>query len=483
MLALQFGLVSGVDWGQRIIAGFLLGVALLTFYTLALGAGIEHQKTMTELQTAQRFLIRQRRSSETVVESENFRLLNQAQSLLTPKLDAIHRLLEEKGAISASILELKSLISNTVRPLSQELSTYAQKLSNRPDPLKVSAIPIRILSPRVELKNSVKLLMIILFTLPSQFIITAMIDGSATAFMALPSFLLGFIILYLLRLLIPINLVLSRGLAIMALAGIGVLTGLPSYFYLVATSSNESAVFLFSMIVFAPACGVTGFAVAGALDRDRLAAESKLIQENAAIDFESSVFDQRVWLARRRWSFVIYGTVQAALTAALTRLSTKTQITSVELALQDLERAQNSLRSTPTSDVDLSVAMLELADTWRGICEVTTYFHDSALTGLEQSANARVCFNEIAKEVVSNAVRHGQAKQVTIETRISGKGILSLKASNNGALLPENFEQGVGSQMLDELCIDWSLRNNRLRGTVVFEATLPITASQAIRQG
>ena len=65
------------------------------------------------------------------------------------------------------------------------------------------------------------------------------------------------------------------------------------------------------------------------------------------------------------------------------------------------------------------------------------------------------CINEIVKECVSNAIRHGQASKVTVTFFDSQDGSISISVTNNGDG-PISTEQGVGSQMLDEITMSWS---------------------------
>jgi two-component sensor histidine kinase len=65
------------------------------------------------------------------------------------------------------------------------------------------------------------------------------------------------------------------------------------------------------------------------------------------------------------------------------------------------------------------------------------------------------CINEIVKECVSNAIRHGQASKVTVSLFDSQDGSISILVANNGDANLSSA-QGVGSQMLDEVTMSWS---------------------------
>jgi two-component sensor histidine kinase len=219
-----------------------------------------------------------------------------------------------------------------------------------------------------------------------------------------------------------------------------------------------------------------GFAYSKSYQIDRLEAVRQMTRDNNLLAREVALFDQQMWIARRNWSFVVHGTVQAALTAAITRLGTDAEPEQfqVDLALSDLERAANALSQTPEIEVDLSKALQNISSTWDGICQVKINITERATRALDRNSDARICVNEICKEAVSNAVRHGEAKRVDIEIDRSGDEILFITASNNGRPIEKSAVPGVGSKMFDELTVEWSLETYRGAAQTVLEAQVPL---------
>lgn len=219
-----------------------------------------------------------------------------------------------------------------------------------------------------------------------------------------------------------------------------------------------------------------GFAYSKSVDLDRIEAVVQVTRENNTLAREAALFEQQMWIARRNWSFVVHGTVQAALTAAITRLSSAEPLEQyqIDLVRQDLARAADALSKTPETEVDLPVALGNLQTTWKGICEIKFEISERANRSLQRDANARMCVNEICKEAVSNAVRHGEAKAMTIAIDRSADELLIIDASNTGRPVAANIRQGVGSAMLDDLTVQWSLTNNRALGRTVLQAKLPL---------
>ena len=75
---------------------------------------------------------------------------------------------------------------------------------------------------------------------------------------------------------------------------------------------------------------------------------------------------------------------------------------------------------------------------------------------------------QICKEAISNAVRHGDAKNAKITIDRELDDILELEVSNDGTPRPNEIKQGLGTGMIEDLSLSWSLasENNRTRLSV-----------------
>jgi signal transduction histidine kinase len=219
-----------------------------------------------------------------------------------------------------------------------------------------------------------------------------------------------------------------------------------------------------------------GFAYSRSYQIDRIEAVNQMTRDNESLAREVALFEQQMWIARRNWSFVVHGTVQAALTAAITRLSADENLEQyqIDMALQDIARASAALEKTPEIEIDLVEALPNLVATWSGICEVKFNITDRANRALVRDANARMCVNEICKEAVSNAVRHGDATAVEVSIDRSSDELLIIEASDNGRGIGKSAVSGVGSRMLDDLTVRWSLTRNRAIAKTVLQAWLPL---------
>jgi two-component sensor histidine kinase len=218
------------------------------------------------------------------------------------------------------------------------------------------------------------------------------------------------------------------------------------------------------------------FALNAARQRKRAEIEAKISIDLLEIAKQNSFFAQRVWVFRRRWLLVLHGTVQSALTAAVNRLSKAKEVDefTIQMVNQDLLRATSAIESDQATSVNLEENLKELRDVWSGICSVELKLSERAKRALTRNSDTAFCVNEIAKEAISNAVRHGSAKSAVIDIDRLEDDLLKVEITNNGIPLRSQEKPGIGSEMLDEICLNWNIQNDGKKVRLV--ANLPVRA-------
>ena len=101
---------------------------------------------------------------------------------------------------------------------------------------------------------------------------------------------------------------------------------------------------------------------------------------------------------------------------------------------------------------------------------------------ISRSPRMSMCLNEILKEAVSNAVRHGDAERAWVEvSRIGEKdaAVVEVQVTNDGRIPVTGERRGLGSKLLDELTLDWSLNSEPETGRTILAARLPFSGVQA----
>ena len=475
-LAINLGLLDDPLWAFRVFGGFTLGAGIFLFAGLALGARTEHTAAMAQLTQVQSTLMALRNSSKARLKEANEGLARSTRELLLPKLEQLLELVRDKGDVGSAVANLRELIQNDVRPLSNELSNTAVALADVSVDLTEAPRRYRMFRPQVELRGLIR---------PNAAALSNGLGALLLAYAILdaprcnPVFYLSFLswgLVWLAKLLIPAGLKVSRGMAIWSLFVIGTAMFVP--LYLVELREVESPAEPWLLLIMWPGSlvSIAAFAFSESLDRDRVAVRAALNAENQQLAHDQALFEQQLWLGRRAWQFVVHGTVQSALTAALTRLQASPEPEQYVLnrVAEDLERARQALLAPPVRTIDLPDSIAQLKATWRGICDIRTNISDRAARALRSNNDACLCVNEIIKEAVSNAVRHGEAKVVNISIDRHDDFSLEIEVSNDGVPLRAQNKLGVGSRLIEELTTDWSIDSSKATGLTVFKANLPL---------
>ncbi|MEY4422954.1 MAG: hypothetical protein RLZZ258_57 [Actinomycetota bacterium] len=475
-LSIALGLQQDVDWAFRFIGGAGLAIPIFACYVLVLGTRVEHRAAMAKLTRTQNDLLAFKAQSKSVIAAENAKLLKETQDEILPKLQKIQTMLVAGTGLSESAAQLRSLISDQIRPISQRLGEFSERpafattgeITTRPPKLFENAVSLRqLIAPNI----------VFLISAPSYWLTIDMIISFEAALKITPYIPAVWLLMHLSRLALPVRFKTNRNTSWFLLISIGIVSSMPVYLGFLSLAQTPTQVNLGFMEIFGTVAALTGFATSKSRDIERQKAEAQLAKDNEILQRELALFDQKLWVARRNWNFIIHGTVQSALTAAVTRLVSAGQEAEpyqLELVKQDIERARGALISPTQLDISIQSATAQIVDTWRGVCNVEFVFSARASRAIERDLGVRQCINEIAKEVVSNAVRHGSAKTVRFTIDRSEDELIELTAVNDGNPVPTEAPEGVGSQMLNELTLDWNIQNRAGSG-VVFRASLPLS--------
>jgi hypothetical protein len=258
---------------------------------------------------------------------------------------------------------------------------------------------------------------------------------------------------------------------------------LPSIFVLLINSETHPGLRVLSFTSTSVILFVSiAVAIWSAFKRERLdyLGQIKLLNQQRARQL--ALLDQAVWVARRHWSYLVHGTVQGALTVALSRLQLAEKITPelVAQVLSDVERAKSALEDNQDFGQQWATVLPQISQTWDGVCELKHEISAAANRVLEETPAASTCVTEIVKELVSNAFRHGKANQVSIQISLDEIGDLYLVSINNGLSVAEDRLQGIGSEMFDELTSSWSWKNTPKGPRLT--AVVPVSISPRVSQ-
>lgn len=185
-----------------------------------------------------------------------------------------------------------------------------------------------------------------------------------------------------------------------------------------------------------------------------------------------SILRQREWIVRRRVSYVMHGSLQSSLNAAVLKLGASSNPSGemIDQIRSEISQALDRIWQNRPEDYSFAKAQQEITNVWAGTVQVNWKIADSASQALDTNPTTAECLGEVVREAVSNASRHGGADLVEIQITIENKRVL-VTALDNGSCSNTGKTQGLGSALLNDVCSSWSLDAN-LGGGMTLRAKL-----------
>lgn len=464
-------------WAFRAFGGFIIGATVFGIWAAGLGSRLEYLTSLEKLAIAQRQLARTRERIPNQISEVNDLLEERTRQSLIPQFESIRQQVGQTDSIPNAVEHLRQALSQQIRPVMEKLA------KEKPDPIKLQDMDdYRVVAPKLpevyRLREKIMVgwsSIMVWIGIALWFVFLSTSGGLIKSLIAVApySLTLGF-----LKLCVPKQKTFSKS------AGIT----LTSLFALLSSAASGVAIWSFQtslgqylmLMGFVVLSGLIGpvflLQVNSRVDQ-RIENERQIQKYLDDIAKENARFAQRLWVFRKRWLLVLHGTVQSALTAAIVRLQSSEQDESVsrQLALQDIQRAEQAVKTQLTAPQNFERELSELVRVWQGICDVKTTISERAKRVICKQADVAFCANEILKEAISNAVRHGSATEARIIIDRELDDLLTIKVWNNGSSPNSKDRVGIGSEMMNEVCLSWRLSGNR--GDVTLLAELPVSLS------
>jgi signal transduction histidine kinase len=207
---------------------------------------------------------------------------------------------------------------------------------------------------------------------------------------------------------------------------------------------------------------VAGISFAIQLQRtQRLNAEQEMTGVVKNLEILNSQLRQELWLNRRKIASVLHGSVQSTLYASAMRLAKIESPSADELQAvrDDLNAAISKLDSLESGE-SIDEILKQIIEVWDGVVEIKLPEIPTDLSkALAENQAASACLAEVIREAVSNAVKHGAAKQIELKVEKAARNLISVMVSNDGKPISKQTETGYGSSILDEVALNWSLES------------------------
>lgn len=461
-LSVMFGLADDQGFLYRAFAGALLGTLTLSVTAIIAALIKEHAQIQADLATERKALVTARDSAEDLVRQQRSEILNIVQVSIEPAVAEISQNLasvtsKDSGSLKASATEITDLIDSKLRPLSASLHQQ-QKIEVPRVNAPIKKPSLMSLPKQITLRNKVSPLAIYLVLVVPNTTGAFLYVGYASLPIALLAYApLALILSLFVRLPIS-NKPIRSGPAFLLLGFVLAVSWTPAIFIIrwVGIDAIDRLSLAPTATLGTMAVGLLltyGFVV----ESQRRSYESELRIANQELNLELNRTSQLIWHVRQRAAQTLHGSVQASLTAANMRILGADNIDEelLEKVRQDLVRATFVLADLDGPTIELKNSLTDLIELWQGVCEVKVSIEDELLNAISANQVTSHCINEIVKECVTNAIRHGKARLVEISIRDLNDGSIQIEVTNDGET--DVFgAPGVGSQILDQITMDWT---------------------------
>ncbi len=468
-------------WHIRAVGGAFSFPLMFIFLNNIRGAIVERNANIAQLREIEEKLLGYRESAKQILQDTYESMRARTTSAVSPALDHISLLLQNQATQNSRVEiidELRTVISDEVRPLSRSLREAAEQLSV---PAKgLAEQPKLNLAPRnkINLRQSLKLMpamLVLIFSFP---MVAFLVIDHRSMFRGILGAACVAAVIALLRLLVPKNKEFNGALGIFLQALFASIAVAPAFCFTYLEYGLTQQVVengIWMVCISVSTFVLTSYARATDMSLQKFEADLETFNEQ--LSKEVALFEQKLWLERRAWSYVLHGDIQGALSAAVARMQRSEQLEpyEIEMVKQDLERAKAALKSEPTRDIDFTSGLNELVRAWAGVCDIKIESSARATRAIESNRDIRNCINEICKEAISNAVKHGNAKNAWIYFTRDQDDVINLEVCNDGHRLLRDQQSGMGLAMVEDLSLNWQLTSERHQGKTCLVAELPIS--------
>ena len=199
------------------------------------------------------------------------------------------------------------------------------------------------------------------------------------------------------------------------------------------------------------------FTVGGALAQIDGQARRELRRVNGELEVLVARLRRELGAHRKRLSWLLHGPIQSALVSAAIGLSRGDRV-DVAAFNARIDDAVAQIHSGYQRQRDLDQAIAQITGVWSDAMSFRVDIDDKIYPLLESQPSLSEAAAEVLTEATSNAFRHGAATEVEIALTATEHGRLMLRVRNNGRPVPSAPAPGIGSLLLDELCLHWQLR-------------------------
>ncbi|MEI7745197.1 MAG: hypothetical protein WCK58_15790 [Chloroflexota bacterium] len=462
-VAVALGLEHQVWLGTRLLGGVLGEVVRLPIASIIADGAMRHRATMLDLQRAATREQALAVSAAAAIRAYRARLVAETEEQVTAQVRKAAGLVADPPATAA---RLNELVDEVVRPLSRELEQRSMRedelLDGIDERLMVPAVPIRAYVEGTITAEPFRPLATAFIVAVTPVIAMTMYVGpvamAETA--AACSITVGVILLAARRLVWPrlARLSLRRAAIVVpaiwlaAVAAEMLALGAVPPAPILVPASIPSGWLVIAYLLLAIAT-IFILAFEASVSSQRVAAERRLGEAVDAAAWTVGRLRQRGWMEHRRLGRLIHGSVQARIVSLALQIELNPPA-DIPAAISEVASGIHDLLEDERQ-VSWSEALDQIRAVWDPSITLKVEVRRSASSALASDTVAAQALAAVVGEAITNAVRHGGADEV--EVHVGGhRGILDVVITDDGRLACPG-QPGLGTRMLDNACLSWSL--------------------------
>lgn len=452
----------------RVLSGGIFISTVLSVIAISIAVYDQHSRLVKNLEEKSSELIQLQASINSRLKAATENLRQFAQQVVRPRIEQIDQILsalKSGGNKNEAIKEMQKYVDAELRPLSHQIA-HDNSLSELE--LAKSESKKRFNLPRyIDLSISMRpyvttLLFFITYAAAAQRTMTFI---EALPFNLTSTILLIFYFSFFKWLFkdrnFPLVLGLPIGLAIFA--SVGPLVLYLESFINIQIPEHVSTATIFVGIIY----GISnlGYTI---LTSQRSQMIEDLTKVNTNLQSTISLLRQREWIARRQVGYVMHGSLQSSLNAAVLQLGASTVPSAdlIESIRSDISRALTRISSDSSASYSFEQAKTEIAKIWAGTIQINWIVDPEASKQLQRNPETSECLAEVVREAVSNASKHGSATEIEIAVNIEDS-VVYLQVKDNGTSTNTGKTHGLGTELLNDVCSSWSLNSNPAGGMIL----------------
>ncbi len=462
IVELKLGFNDSFEWAYRIIGGGISALGVLSFAAVFVSVSREREHARFELARERGRLVALHHNGQADILRKHDEVHRLIAADIEPALRDITIRFEHLGIDDVDELQtlgerISQLVDKILRPLTQIL--YDKPLiPTSVDEWQSEQPRSRLLTSRINAKLLVNpaatTALMFLVGVPSMF---ARVGVYALAYAGIFGATLFFLITFFKRYVISSRLI-PLALGIVEVVALQVVA-LVSVVHVAALFVDVYKIGAVTLSGY-PGMTIVAFlmAVTLAYDQQALQYESEFAVANQLSSLEISRSAKNVWHIQRSAALHLHGRVQAGLTAASLRLVRTTHLTQLEInqIREEIAGLARSLVDIGNIHSSARIALDEITQLWDGVCNISLVEGVDLLDVIDAQEATSHAVAEIFKEAVSNSIRHGNSQNIEIFLTLASPGVLHIEVCNDGGV-GDSQTRGLGSRMLDEITIDWSL--------------------------